>query len=114
MHRTGSPAPAIRLIDPGSIVVGRPAPGFIGDPGPAERVHPGPMTVMIRTPVGPSYMRPPDPAVPPIVAPVTIYVRIVCDNGDIVGKIFAMLAVQVPIFAGVASGAPVIEGVMRR
>src|SRR5262249_47276158 len=72
MDRTGTPAPTKGEMDPGAIVVGRPAPGFIRDPGPAERIYPDPVAIVIGTPVGPGHMRPPDPAVVPVIAPVSI------------------------------------------
>lgn len=70
----GIPAPAVRLMDPGTVVTRSPAPGIVVDPRPAKRIYPHPVTVVVRAPPGPPYARMPDPAIMPIVTPVSIVI----------------------------------------
>src|SRR5205814_8664777 len=83
----GTPSPAKRQMDPGSIVVGRPSPGFVGNPGPAERLDPRPVTIVVGPPVGRGDTRTPDPSVGRIIAPGPVVVQFSGDKADIRGNV---------------------------
>lgn len=77
---TRAPGPGIVVIDPASVVIRRPTPWFITNPGPAIRRTPRPMTVAIRRPivVGGNHgrARPPYPAEVVRVRPIAIVLEI--------------------------------------
>src|SRR5437879_12219234 len=62
-----TPGPVVVVINPAAIVIRRPAPRFVADPGPAVRIAPEPRPETIRRPVvvviDDGNVRTPDPAV---------------------------------------------------
>src|SRR4051794_15791948 len=64
---TRCPAPTVVVTDPATVMIRRPAPWLVADPGPSVRRTPDPMSVAIRRPVvivvDGGHARTPDPAV---------------------------------------------------
>src|SRR4051812_49541255 len=65
------------------------------------RSGPHPATVVIRAPIRPAHVWPPEPPVVGIVDPVAVNVQIVAHQSDIARDKLAMVAVQVPVLADV-------------
>src|SRR5207237_6918565 len=61
--RAGHPAPPLARIGPATVVKRRETPGCIVDPGPAPRLDPGPVSMVIRCPVARHRGRHPDVAI---------------------------------------------------
>src|SRR2546426_11584565 len=75
-----TPGPVVVVIDPAAIMIRRPAPRFVADPGPSVRLTPDPGAKTIRRPVvvviDDCYVRSPDPAVVVDVSPTAVSIEI--------------------------------------
>ena len=75
-RRAGHPAPAAVEVGPAAVVRHGKAPRGIVDPGPAPRIDPGPVAVVVRRPAGGDTGRRPDAAIGRIGAPAAVGVEI--------------------------------------
>jgi hypothetical protein len=73
--RPWRPAPAPASMQPRSVVIRRPSPRLGADPGPTNRLNPGPASVRVRPPVGVGLVRGPNVAVLGVVSPGPITVE---------------------------------------
>ncbi len=79
----GDPAPAVvGVVIPAAVVIGRPAEGLVRDPGPAE-VGPHPVARLVGAPRCGDSPRPPDPAVPRALDPVSVGGKVVVEEADV-------------------------------
>ena len=80
-HAAGNPDPGAGHESPSAVMEGREAPGCVVNPGPAPRLDPGPVAIVIGCPADRD-ARNPDPAVAGFVAPDAIGVEIlIADHG---------------------------------
>lgn len=108
-----NPIPAMTwMVSPTTVVIWHPAPGFIGNPGPAIVITPCPAPFTIRSPVGNgnTYSRTPDSPILLHFDPVPIGIQIIMSNQTIC-YITTAGAGQDQTRAGTTPG---IKGVFRR
>ena len=74
--RTGQPAPASVDPRPAAVVRGCKGPELVVDPGPAPRLLPDPLAILVRRPTGVHVGREPDVAVAGITRPAAVVVEI--------------------------------------
>ncbi len=87
------PDPAVVAIGPAAVVIGREAPWLFIDPGPAPRLHVGPLAGAIGLPAGNHGAGRPDIAVFGIVAPAAVAVQVLV-AGDGGGDVLRRLVVD--------------------
>src|SRR4029077_3802666 len=108
-YRAGRPSPVSAGVDPAAVVRGGESPGRIIDPGPAPRLDPDPMSIVIGSPTG-GNRRNPNRTVLTHRAPGAVLVEFV--GADHVGG--NILVGAGVIFAVIAHAAPIVEAVESR
>src|SRR5579872_3804558 len=91
VHRTGPPAPIAAINEPTSIVIRRPAPRLIGNPGPAIIRFKDPAPIAIRRPVR-TRRRKPHVAVVRDVGPMSVGIKILAAGVVRIGVLPALRA----------------------
>ncbi len=87
LRRPRIPAPTVRRMHPGAIVVRSPSPRLLAYPGPSERIDPDPVTVMIRPPTGFRFARNPDMTVVRHIVPTSVVVQFRRGQSDVRRKV---------------------------
>src|SRR6185312_7580972 len=109
-QRTGHPAPGAAEVGPATVVRHGIAPGRVIYPGPAPGVHPRPMPLLVRGPIGGHAIRYPDVAVARLGAPSAVAIEVLV--ADYVARDIARGCRIVA--AVIAIACPAVEVVVRR